>query len=216
MRKCISLVCILLCLMLAMPAISLAEGLSVESPAGTVRPGQAVIIAFDAPDDGSARITVMDGDRVIAVIAEDYGAWAGRNSLYWNGTWNGARAEEGVWQLTVTMNSETAAAPVTIGPAAPFLTDAALRGDLTPGSEAILSVYASMDGTLSLYTLRPMGDGTAQRSQLLETPVTLGVNEVPWTVPAEAAEGRLTLKAALTDADGVTSEELTLTFMAMA
>ena len=113
------LFCILLCLVLlpgVIPAQAETGYLKVAAPAETVRPGKAITIVFDAPVAGDAAIRLINTQKqVVSVIAEGYKASAGRNELWWNGTWQGVPAPEGSYTLTVELNGETATAPCSGG-----------------------------------------------------------------------------------------------------
>ena len=149
MRKIVAL---LLCLTLLpfMPAV--AEGvLTVEAPAETVRPGKAVTIAFDAPVAGPVTIEVLDDqEQLVSVVVTDYPAWAGRNELLWNGTWQGVPTPAGSYTLTVRMNGEAASAPIHVGDIAPYLYGLELvNGDVAPGVPLELKANASVDGVIT-------------------------------------------------------------------
>lgn len=149
MRKMIAL---LLCLTLLplMPVV--AEGvLTVEAPAETVRPGKAVTIAFDAPVAGPVTIEVLDDqEQLVSVVVTDYPAWAGRNELVWNGTWQGVPTPAGSYTLTVRMNGEAASAPIHVGDIAPYLYGLELvNGYVTPGVPLEVNAHASVDGVIT-------------------------------------------------------------------
>ena len=149
MRKMLAL---LLCLMLFPFAPVAAEGvLALEAPGETVRPGKAVTIAFDAPEAGPATIEVLDAqEQVVSVVVTDYPAWAGRNELWWNGTWQGVPVPAGSYTLTVRLNGEAASVPMSVGEYAPYLYGISVANShVAPGAPLLLSCIPSADGVLS-------------------------------------------------------------------
>ena len=149
MRKMLAL---LLCLMLFPFAPVAAEGvLALEAPGETVRPGKAVTIAFDAPEAGPATIEVLDAqEQVVSVVVTDYPAWAGRNELWWNGTWQGVPVPAGSYTLTVRLNGEAASAPMSVGEYAPYLYGISVANDdVGPDTPLLVSCIPSEDGVLS-------------------------------------------------------------------
>ena len=88
MRK---LLCMLLCLTLMtpfVPAGAEAATLSVEAPAGAVRPGKAILLTFSVPAAGECDLLLVDaaGETVQPVVQGQTVA-TGVNHLWWNGTW---------------------------------------------------------------------------------------------------------------------------------
>ena len=208
MRKILTL---LLCLALLPLTPALAEGaiLSVEAPTETVYPGKAVIIAFTAPTAGMAAIHVQDEQgQTVSVVAEDYQAFAGRNELYWNGTWQGIPAPAGRYALTVRLGDEAATAPIVIGGYAPYLSNLAVEnGQAMPGMPLRVACTASEAGTLS-WALRT-GDAYWPVD---EAPVEAGERYTITVDPAQVAQdglpdGSYALAMTLTNGNGMDSTE---------
>lgn len=213
MRKILTL---LLCLALLPLTPAQAEGtiLAVEAPAETVRPGKAVIIAFDAPAAGLATIQVQDElGQAVSVVAEDYQAFAGRNELYWNGTWQGVPAPMGSYALTVRLGDEAASAPITIGGYAPYLYDIVVEnGQVTPEAPLEVVCTASEAGTLNwglwleeAYT--PIGAAAVTAGQRYT--ITFDPAEMTWAEQAGGvlADGSYAFALTLTDKDGFDSTQ---------
>ena len=202
MRKYLMLIPVLMLLILA---AALAEGaqLTLYAPTETVRPGKAVTLTFDAPEAGSAALTVTDeAGQTVSVVMEAYAAVQGRNTLWWNGTYQGVPAPEGTYQLVLTLNGETVSAPITIGSYAPYLTGITPSGSMvTPDQPITVDFYASVDGSLTIGAWV----GGAWRS--LETvPVREGLGSIDFS-GAGLGDGEVALTLTLSDATGYPSNE---------
>ena len=202
MRKYLMLIPVLMLLLLT---AALAEGaqLTLQTPSETVRPGKAVTLTFDAPEAGSAALTVTDeAGQTVSVVMEAYAAVQGRNTLWWNGTYQGVPAPEGTYQLVLALNGETASAPITIGGYAPYLTGIAPSGStVTPEQPVTVDFYASVDGSLTIGAWV----GGAWRS--LETvAVQEGLGSIDFD-GAGLGDGEVALTLTLSDAAGYPSNE---------
>ena len=202
MRKYLMLIPALLLLLLA---AALAEGaqLTLQTPTEAVRPGKAATLTFDAPEAGTASLTVTDGaGQTVSVVMAEYAAVQGRNTLWWNGTYQGVPAPEGTYQLVLALNGETATAPVTIGAYAPYLTGIVPSGAaVTPDQPLTVDFYASVDGALTVGAWV----GGAWRS--LETvPVQEGLGSITFD-GAGLEDGDIALTLTLSDATGYPSNE---------
>ena len=90
MRK---LTVLLLMIMLLCSAAVAEDVLSIDAPDAVIRPGKAATISFTAPEAGVAEILLKDMQgQTISVVVEDFAAVQGFNSLWWNGTYQGAPA----------------------------------------------------------------------------------------------------------------------------
>ena len=150
MRKLRSLLLLLALALLTCGAAGGEAALSIGDP-GVIRPGKAVLISFTA-GDGDVDIVLEDGNgRELSVVVAGQSAQAGENRVWWNGTYNAIPVPEGPARMVLRQGDATAETPVTVGPVAPYLAQAALANDLITAEEGLeLSVYASEDGTVSL------------------------------------------------------------------
>lgn len=150
MRKLTALL-LVLTLLLPLPAMAEAAELSLDELTETIRPGKAVTISLNAPAAGPVSLYLTDeAGEVIMVVMEDYEATAGNNTLWWNGTYQGAPAPEGSYLLTALMGDATASTPVTVGNEAPYLTSITASAEvITPTAPVEVTFYASVDGLLT-------------------------------------------------------------------
>lgn len=205
MRKLLTL--LLVCTLLLPASGAFAGALSVEDPGETVRPGKATVLAFNAPAAGKADIQVMDDrEQVLSVVALSYDAVAGRNELWWNGTYQGIAAPEGTYALTVRLGGETASVPITIGDWAPYLTSiSAGSAAVTPDAPLTVSYFASVDGTITW----GVWVDSAWRS-LGSRVISAGAGSVSWDGAERGAalpDGAYAFTLTLTDASGFDSNE---------
>ena len=205
------LFCILLCLVLlpgVIPAQAETGYLKVAAPAETVRPGKAITIVFDAPVAGDAAIRLINTQKqVVSVIAEGYKASAGRNELWWNGTWQGVPAPEGSYTLTVELNGETATAPIHVGAYAPYMYNVmAVEPSCTADMPVRITFVASVGGTFSGGVV--LEDGT--HVDVLTKVVAAGENAVEWDGTVNGVRlpaGEYSYTMTLTDDTGFDSTE---------
>lgn len=150
MRKLTALL-LVLTLLLPLPAMAEAAELSLDELTETIRPGKAVTISLNAPAAGPVSLYLTDeAGEVVMVVMEDYEAAAGNNTLWWNGTYQGAPAPEGSYLLTALMGDAAASTPVTVGIEAPYLTSITASAEvITPTAPVEVTFYASVDGLLT-------------------------------------------------------------------
>ena len=199
----------LLCLLLAMlmlPVFPLgaaaeSQALTIAPLAEAIRPGKAIVLTFNVPEDGVCALTLRDvaGNFVMDVVS-DLAVYAGENQLWWNGTSMGVSPQEGAYQLVLTMNGQETSATVVIGPQAPYLTS------ISPAKSAekktmTVDFYASVDGLLTV------GLWSGNVWALLENrQVEAGMNRVIWDASAMTAD-TTALTLTLTDETGFSSNE---------
>ncbi len=149
MRKLTALL-LALTLLLPLPVMAAAE-LTLDPLTEIIRPGKAVTIGFSAPSAGEVNLYLTDeAGGIVMVVMEAYAAVPGSNTLWWNGTYQGAPAPEGSYLLTVQMGDQTASTPVTVGVEAPYLTGIAASAEvITPEAPVEVTFYASVDGFLT-------------------------------------------------------------------
>lgn len=196
-------------LLLLLCGAALAEDtLSIQEPESHIRPGKAVAISFTAPAEGTAELLLKDDQgQTISVVVEDYAAVAGENRLWWNGTYQGAAAPRGEYQLVVSLNGETASAPVTVGADAPYLTSMSLSAQMaTPEAPVTVDFYASCNATLTVGLLQ---GGT--HLEIATVPVTEGQQSYQWQTDLYTqlgiADGTAFLTLQLTDEENFNSNE---------
>lgn len=205
MRK---LLMIFTMLLLLCGAALAEDALSIREPESHIRPGKAVAISFTAPAEGTAELLLKDNQgQTISVVVEDYAAVAGENRLWWNGTYQGAPAPQGEYQLVVNLNGETASAPVTVGADAPYLTSMTLSAQIaTPEAPVTVNFYASCDATLTVGLLQ---GGT--HLELATVPVAEGQQTYQWQTAQYTqlgiADGTAFLTLQLTDTEDFNSNE---------
>ncbi|MGN0746309.1 MAG: hypothetical protein ACI4ML_06530, partial [Aristaeellaceae bacterium] len=202
MRKYLTLIPVLLLLLLA-SALAESAQLTLYAPTETVRPGKAATLTFDAPQAGSAALVVADeAGQTVSVVMEAFAAVQGRNTLWWNGTYQGVPAPEGAWQLVLTLNGQTASAPIVIGSYAPYLTSITPSATVvTPEAPLTVDFYASVDGSLTMGAWV----GGAWRS-LKTVPVQEGSGSIVFD-GAGLQDGEVALTLTLSDAAGYPSNE---------
>ena len=190
-----------LCLMIPMlPALAEEAALSIEPVEETIYPGKAILLTFTVPEEGLISLHLMDEGENISTVVEDYQAAAGRNQLWWNGTYEGVFAPEGTWQLELYAGENVASVPVTIGAVAPYLTNISSDVDVE-AQRMTVSFYASVEGLLSVGVVA--NDAWAP----VETKnISAGENTYVWDMSA-ADPATSTLTLMLLDATGAPSNE---------
>ncbi|MBQ7846494.1 MAG: L,D-transpeptidase family protein [Clostridia bacterium] len=205
MRK---LTVLLLMIMLLCSAAVAEDALSIDAPDAVIRPGKAATISFTAPQAGAAEILLKDMQgQTISVVVEDFAAVQGINSLWWNGTYQGAPAPQGDYQLVVNLNGATAAAPVTVGANAPYLTSIDVSSTaVTPAVPVTVDFYASTEGTLTVGLLQ--GENHLEMATM---PVVEGQQSYVWQTDLYTqiglADGSAALTLMLTDGEDFNSNE---------
>ena len=174
-----------------------ADMLSLDPVRGVIRPGGAVLIGFDVPCEGRVSLTLREraeAETPLSVIALDLPVTAGRNGIWWNGTYAGVPAPAGDWVLVLEMDGARVTTEVTIGENMPMMTDIAVSSEvLMPGSEVTVSLTLTCPGTLKLSL-----DGEGERTYALLS----GTQELLLDGSGVTA-GTHTLLLELTDAQGV-------------
>ena len=204
MRKLLSM---LLCLSLLTAMLSVGAALAedyrpeIEPVTETIRPGKATLLAFTVPESGPVSLRLVNtAGETVSVIVEDYWATVGRNELWWNGTYESVFAPAGTWQLELSAGEGTVGTMVTVGMAAPYLTNIMSSVELTSRTMTV-SFYASVDGLLSVGTV-VNGAWTLIDSRN----ITAGENVYIWDMSA-ANPAITALTLTLTDAQGYPSNE---------
>lgn len=200
---------VLLWMIMLLCSAALAEDvLSIDAPDAVIRPGKAATISFTAPEAGVAEILLKDMQgQTISVVVEEFAAVQGFNSLWWNGTYQGAPAPQGDYQLVVNLNGATAAAPVTVGANAPYLTSIDVSSTaVTPAVPVTVDFYASTEGTLTVGLLQ--GES---HLEMATVPVTEGQQSYVWQTDLYTqiglADGSAALTLMLTDGEDFNSNE---------
>jgi len=213
MRK----ITVLLLMLFLICSSALAEDtLTITAPETVIRPGKAVTISFNAPEAGTAEILLKDMQgQTLSVVVEDFAAAQGYNALMWNGTYQGASAPVGEHQLVVLLGGQSAAAPVTVGEHAPYLTSISISSTaVTPAVPVTVDFYASDDGVLTVGLLQ---DDTHLEMETVD--VLEGQQSYEWKTDLYTqlgiADGSASLTLMLTDGEDFNSNEehipLTLT-----
>ena len=159
MRRLYALLTVLI---LLLPVAALGEGaaeLSVSLMGDEIRPARSCLIAFTLPEAGAAAITLEREDgTLLSVILPEAECGAGTNYTWWNGTYEGVFAPAGEALLTLRWNGQTAAAEVTVGEPAPYITAVVTSGNkISPEApelriEGALSGPGTLKATLDLVT----------------------------------------------------------------
>ena len=185
------------------PAWAEAPELRITVSGGEVLPGQPVILSLTVPEDGTCNIDVVSGNgNHVARVAENRPVTAGKNELFWNGTWQGMAVPQGSWILRLEMNGQTAETPVTVGRMIPVLISAEAQTDtVRTGRQVTVSFWATEAGTLTLSA----GEGENRITQ--ETEVEAG--EGTAALAAALAPGSYTMEMVLTREDGTSSLPVT-------
>ena len=210
------LLCIILTLALTLPCLALAEEtpLTMNAPGETVRPGRAGMLSFTAPAEGTVALRVEDAQgQTVSVVAENFAAVPGHNALWWNGTYQGVPAPQGEYLLVLSLNGETASAPVAIGPNAPYLTQLDADNTLaTPDAPVTVTCYASEAGEIAVGLLQ--GENWVELTRM---PVEEGWQTYVWQTDLytllglEDGDASLTFQLIDAGGDESTEEHLALT-----
>ena len=203
MRKIRIWVPVLLFFLVFWPCLQgMASEISIDPLTGPFRPGQAVLITFYVPEEGTADLILRGEDgQTVSVVAAGMKVTAGHNGVWWNGTYSNVPAPEGEQVLVLIQNGRTAETPVTIGPVIPLILDVKSQGStLSPGVGLSLDVHVSCEGTLTL-----MAGGEDGRTTLLKKEVVQGVQTITWS-GENARDGEFDLFLVLTDYEGLSTE----------
>ena len=182
-----------------MPARAEAPELRIAVSGGEVLPGEPVILSLTVPEDGTCNIDVVSGNgNPVAKVAENRPVKAGKNELYWNGTWQGLAVPQGNWTLRLEMNGQTAETPVAVGRMIPVLISPEMQPDtVRTGRQVTVSFWATEAGTVTLSA------GEGENRVLQETHVDAGEGTV--VLAADLAPGSYTVEMVLTREDGTPS-----------
>ena len=207
----------LIVLLFLLPLCALAQELSFTVFPSIVRPGKTERISFYSPVSGAARLEVLDASgNSVCLIRSDMAVSVGVNHLTWDGM-NGASGAlpAGEYTLSLTVGSDHAQTPVTVGQESPQILSVSPSGDLTEGSDWQFSVRVNMPGSLTLRV--KLADD--QWHTILETPVEKGESNHRWDGLVEGerlSSGRYAVQLKLTDQDGFsgTVQQVYLTVIA--
>ena len=202
-RKAVNLLLTLLLsgfFLLPVPAGGESSPLRIDAPEGTIHPGLVMVFRYYLPEEGPCSLVLRGEDDIpVSVISEGHYAYAGENTIYWNGTYQGQFAPEGVWRLCLEKDGESAEVPVTIGAPAPVLMGVTAETSAPQGGIAGISYYATAPGDLELS--RANGD-EAEILARMETDA--GDGEMKF--PVDLVPGRYELLLSLTGGEGIRSE----------
>ncbi|MBE5797852.1 MAG: hypothetical protein E7327_10850, partial [Clostridiales bacterium] len=204
MRKLLSM---LLCLTLLLPTVltapvmAEAATLFIEAPAGVIRPGKAVLLSFSVPAAGECDLFLRAADgSMVQPVVENQPVTTGKNHLWWNGTFEGVPAPEGMYALVLSQNGAEVEASVTIGAIAPYITG--IAADKDPETSLLtVDFYASVNGLLTV-GLWTESAWTIVQSRQIEA----GANRVVWDAQ-ELTQYTASLTLTLTDMTGFSSNE---------
>ena len=188
------------CFLLPVSPGRAGDPLRIDPPEGTIHPGLVTVFRYYLPEEGLCSMVLRaEDDTLVSVISEGHYAYAGENTLHWNGTYQGKFAPEGAWRLCLEKDGESAEVPVTIGSPAPVLMGVTAEISAPQGGIAGLSFYATMQGDLELS--RENGEETEVLARM-ETDAGDG----KMVFPVDLAPGRYELLLSLTGGDGIRSE----------
>ncbi len=124
--------------------------LSLETPAGVIRPGKATLLTFSVPEYGMVELLVVNNNgETVSVVSDTFLANPGVNSIWWNGTFNGVFAPEGAFTLLLRTAQGEVSVPVTIGAVAPYMTNLLSSVDSTAHTMTV-DFYCSVSGLVSV------------------------------------------------------------------
>ncbi len=197
------LLLLLLSLLFLLPVSGNGEAaMTISAPAEVIRPGLTVIIHYTLPEAGECDVVLRsDAGEEVSVVSKGHYAYAGANTIHWNGTYNGAPAPEGSWRLCLEKDGRTAETRVQVGPMAPCLVGVSpLDSVLISGTNITVQYYATSRGSLKIL----LADGE-EREELAGQETGAGDGTI--TFPLSSTAGQHTLAATLTDGEGIRSEE---------
>ena len=205
MKRTVAILLLLMLIVTAVPVFS-EDTLYLEEINGTIRPGNAVEIVFHAPYAGRADILLSrdaEGTEILSVIAWEYAAESGMNSLYWNGTDQGVVAPEGDGYVLLRMQDAQAVMPVHIGPVMPMLLNASAQM-----RDAVLELtfFASCPGQVTVRLEAENGGVDERVYDCLAGQQTLAVE-------AGGVQGAGTGRAVLRDDTGTASAAAAFEFL---
>ena len=181
-----------------LPALAQGEPVFVDLPQ-EIRPGKLIMLNFTAAVPEAVDISLVDEAGTATVLYEAFPAKAGRNSIAFDGIWEGAAFPPGAYKLQVLTGSGSASADITVGPQSPMLTNL-IPSDthIVPGAPFSMHVEANMQGVLTVRL-------DEQDALLYEGAVSAGETDIPWDGTAGGAAlapGGYTLVVQLQDNTG--------------
>ena len=184
------------------PARAEKPEMRIDVSGGKVLPGEAVIVSFTVPEEGTVDIVLTDGEgETVAAVAKGRKASAGYNAFYWNGTSDGWAVPEGEWTMRLEMNGQAAETRVSVGRMIPCLISVTPdRERVTAGKRITVSFWATEEGTVVL---------TAGGQELVRETVGQGNHSV--TFEAALEPGTYTAEMTLVREDGTASHPVTFT-----
>ena len=184
------------------PARAEKPEMRIDVSGGKVLPGEAVIVSFTVPEEGTVDIVLTDGEgETVAAVAKGRKASAGYNAFYWNGTSDGWAVPEGEWTMRLEMNGQAAETRVSVGRMIPCLISVIPdRERVTAGKRITVSFWATEEGTVLL---------TAGGQELVRETVAQGQNSVAFEAALEP--GIYTAEMTLAREDGTASGPVTFT-----
>ncbi len=204
-RKWVLLLCFLLIFQLSVPVQGEAA-LHISPMQEEIRPGLAVVISYVLPEAGECDLVLRseDGEEV-SVISKGHYAYAGANTIHWNGTYNGVPAPEGTWRLCLEKDGNRAETSVTVGPMAPCLVGVAAADSVVISGETLtIHYYATSPGILAVYLAE-----NEEREMIAGQETAAGDGMLTFTVIEPGGQHNLVMT--LTDGEGITSEEYSMT-----
>lgn len=204
MKKILSFLVGMMLLMGVCMGVSGEETLVLHPVEGVIRPGQAILIEYEAPRDGTASLTLRaapEDTEALSVVAQTFEIYKGHGGLWWNGTYNGVPAPDGDAYLVLECEGEIAYVPVTVGNVHPMVLRAETSVSvLHPGESLSVKAYLTCSGTLTLLAQHENGETDSVSVQTEE-----GEGGLEWT-PEGLTDGTVAISLMLTDASGDTSE----------
>ena len=166
----------LLLLCAALPAF--CEGaLEWVDPPDIIRPGKSIRLSFSASLAGDTDILVKnETGALVATLAKDFPAKAGRNNLTWDGTSSGSPLSSGSYVLQAVQGTAEASASFAIGELSPAILSAFPSDThISPGEDWRLTVKTNLAATLTMKLAQDSGDVI-----LYEALLPAGTHEIPW------------------------------------
>lgn len=193
-------------LLMLVSCAALAEGLRFTVYPGTVRPGKTERISFSAPSAGEARLELLlPTGESYAVIRESVSVFAGVNHLTWDGAdLSGADFPAGEYLLSIALNGESAAQPITVGEPSPRILSLSAGQTLVSGAQWPLTVQVNEPGAL---TVSVKAADSSTWIAVLSREVAVGESKLSWDGKIDGspiAPGDYAVQFSLTDETGYT------------
>ena len=169
-----------------------------------LRPGKSERLVFDCPVETTATITVLDeSGAVTATLWQDHPTQTGENTLYWDGTADGAPAAPGSYALHIALSGKETQTSLQVGEPAPLLHNA--DGDAVFAPGWTLAVDCSTAGEIVM---------TADGTEVLRETVPAGESLLDWDGTASGEPlpaGLYELEIRLLDITGFSSTATLMT-----